>query len=551
MRIGRSYKQHGVAGTWDAIVIGSGIGGLTSASLLAKHAGKRVLVLERHYTAGGFTHTFHRPGYEWDVGVHYVGEVHKEGTLMRRVFDHLTDGELRWADMGEVYDTIVIGDDRYELVKGRQAFRQRLHEYFPQDGAAIDRYLELVGETVRKGKRYFLEKALPPVVGRLLGPIMRRPLLNAARRTTAEVLAELTDNPRLRGVLAGQYGDYGLPPAESSWFIHCLIVHHYLGGAAYPVGGSSRIAETMLPAIEQAGGAVITSAEVERILVDDGRAVGVRLAGGEEVRAPLVISDAGVGVTYGRLLPVEVASALPRPGADIPPSLAHVSLYVGLRHTAAELGLRPGNLWCYPSDDHDGNVARYLADPEAPLPVAYLSFPSAKDPDFERRYPGRATIEAIGVARWEWFARWQDAPWRKRGDDYESFKQRYADRLLAEIIRQCPKVDGKIDHMELSTPLTTKHFAGHPQGEIYGLAHTPARFADRRLRPHTPIRGLYLTGADICSAGVGGALMGGVLTAAAVTRKNLLSAILRDRQGTMVAQPNAMSTSPAGSPSSS
>ena len=75
MKVGTSYKQAEIAGDFDAIVIGSGMGGLTVAALLAKHGGKRVLVLERHYTAGGFTHSFRRPGYEWDVGVHYIGQV--------------------------------------------------------------------------------------------------------------------------------------------------------------------------------------------------------------------------------------------------------------------------------------------------------------------------------------------------------------------------------------------------------------------------------------------------------------------------------------------
>ena len=106
---------------------------------------------------------------------------------------------------------------------------------------------------------------------------------------------------------------------------------------------------------------------------------------------------------------------------------------------------------------------------------------------------------------------------------------RLRDRLLGELYRQCPQVEGKVDHAELSTPLTTQHFAGHPSGEIYGLAHTPERFAARRLRPHTPIANLFLTGADICTAGVGGALMGGVLTATAITRKNMITAMLRER----------------------
>jgi len=532
MRIGRSYKQHGIpAGPWDAIVIGSGLGGLATAALLARHRGQRVLVLERHYTAGGFTHTFTRPGYEWDVGVHYVGDVHRPGTLLRRLFDHLTDGELAWEDLGEVYDRIVIGEetpDVYDFVRGREAWRARMHEYFPAERDAIDRYIEHVRATTRTTRRYFLEKALPPSLALIGGPLLRRPALREARRTVRDVLGDLTRNPRLAGVLAGQYGDYGLPPGQASWLMHALLVGHYFAGGAYPVGGASRIAATILPGIERAGGAVITSAEVEQILVEDGRAVGVRLAGGEEVRARAVISDAGVAITYGRLLDPDarqragVAARLP--GA--PPSVAHLSLYVGLKRTARELGLERPNQWIYPHHDHDRNIARYLADPDAPLPVAYLSFPSAKDPDFERRHPGRATIEVIGLAPYAWFARWQDSPWKKRGDDYESFKQRLADRLLEALVRRVPSVATAIDHAELSTPLTTRHFAGHPDGEIYGLSHTPARFEARDLRVHTPVRGLYLTGADVCTAGVGGALMGGVLAATAIARRNVLGTVL-------------------------
>ena len=533
-RLGRSYKQHGIPDPgprgWDAIVIGSGLGGLTAASLLARHADKRVLVLERHYTAGGFTHTFHRPGYEWDVGVHYVGDVHRPHTLLRRAFDHLSDGELAWADMGEVYDTIVIGDDRYDLVAGRERFRERMHGYFPRQATAIDRYLSELRATTHRSKRFFLEKVLPPTLGALASPALRWPARRDTRRTVREVLGAITDDPRLAGVLTGQYGDYGLPPGEASWFMHALLVQHYLNGAAYPVGGSSRIAATILPGIERAGGAVVTSAEVARILVEDGRARGVRLASGEEIRAPLVISDAGVALTFGPLLGPDAAARAgvspTVPGAA--PSFAHVSLYVGLRHDAATLGLTRANRWIYPGHDHDHNVARYVADPGAPLPVTYLSFPSAKDPDFARRFPGRATIEVIGVAPYAWFARWEDLPWKKRGADYEALKQQLTERLLAALYKECPAVAGKVDHVELSTPLTTRHFAGHPHGEIYGLAHTPARFAARQLRPHTPIAGLYLTGADICTAGIGGALMGGVLTAAAITRRNLIASILGD-----------------------
>ncbi len=527
-RIGRSYKQHPVSGTWDTIVIGSGLGGLVTAGLLARHAGQRVLVLERHYTAGGFTHTFTRPGYEWDVGVHYIGDVHRERSMMRRMFDHLSDGALRWADLGEVYDTVIIGDDRYELVAGREAFRRRMHGYFPRQTRAIDRYLERVASTVRKSTGFFMEKALPPMLAKLAGGAMRWPAMREARRTVREVLSELTDDERLIGVLTAQYGDYGLPPGQASFFMHALLVSHYFAGAAYPVGGSAQIAATLLPGIERAGGQVVTNAEVERVLLEQGRAVGVRLADGNELRAARVVSDAGWAITTSRLLPAEVAASkglAPRlPGVEA--SVAHVSLYLGLSKDPAELKLPRSNLWIYPHHDHDANMARYLADPSAPLPVAYVSFPSAKDPDFGRRYPGRSTIEVIGLAPFEWFARWEDTRWHKRGESYDTFKQALADRLRAALVQQLPQVAGAIDHAELSTPLSTRHFAGHPRGEIYGLSHNPARFAQRALRPQTRVPGLYLTGADICTAGVGGAMMGGVLTASVVIGRNLLGKVL-------------------------
>ena len=112
----QSYKKNfKTEEKYDTIVIGSGIAGLTTAAFLSKE-GKSVLVLERHYTAGGFTHVFKRKGYEWDVGVHYIGEVQRPNSTIRRIFDYISDGKLQWADMGRVYDRIIIGEKEYELV---------------------------------------------------------------------------------------------------------------------------------------------------------------------------------------------------------------------------------------------------------------------------------------------------------------------------------------------------------------------------------------------------------------------------------------------------
>jgi len=536
MRIGTSYKQHpGLADEWDAIVIGSGIGGLSVAATLAKLAGIRVLVLERHYTAGGFTHTFRRPGYEWDVGVHYIGEASDPRGMTSRLFDFITDGELEWADMGDVYDRIILGENSYDLVKGFENFRAQLHEYFPGDKDAIDAYLEKVVATMKKSQLFFAEKAVPPFVSSLFGGMMRRPVLKEATRTTREVLEEITQNQELIGVLTGQFGDYGLVPAKSSFLIHSMVVAHYFRGAAYPVGGSSRIAETILPVIESSGGEVVTNAEVAEIIIEDGQAVGVKLVDGHELRAPTVISDAGAANTFEHLVPAAVAEQIgyAAKAREVGSSVAHLSLYVGLKGTTEELQLKKTNFWIYQNHKHEENFERFEADINAPFPVVYLSFPSAKDPDFDHRYPGHSTIEAVTLGPYDSFKRWEGTSWKKRGAEYDELKASLSERLLENIYKYAPATRGKVEIAELSTPLTTRNFAAHPQGEIYGLQLTPNRFKQRWLRPRTPIKGLYLTGADAAGPGVMGALMGGMLCGSAVLKGNVLGQVLKHQAQTL------------------
>ncbi len=529
MGVGTPFKRLEKKDGYDAVVIGSGLGAMAFGAIMAKE-GKKVLLLEKHYVAGGFTHVFKRKEYEWDVGIHYVGDVHKDFTFLSIMFDYITDHKLKWTEMDEVYDRVIIEDRSYDFRSGKENFIAMLYERFPGEETAIDKYIEAVYRSTSQNKKFFQERALPPLLSKLVGSFLTNKYYEMSDRTTSEVLDQITDNQELKAVLCGQYGDHGLPPGQSSFAMQAVVNKHYWKGGGFPVGGCERIAETIVPVIEKAGGAVAVRAGVEKILVKDGRAYGVEMEDGSTIEAPMIVSGAGYLNTMGRLLDRKVQQEIGfDPSKGVPPSVSHVCLYIGLKHDLRELGIGSTNYWVYPSNDHDKNVADYLADPSKPFPVTYISFPSLKDPEWNDRYPGKSTIEMITLAPFEWFAKWKDERWKHRGEEYEAYKEQYSQRLLGELYKQFPQLESKIDYYELSTPLSTAHFVNYENGEIYGLDHTPERYRMKELRPRTPIKNLYLTGQDIVTCGIGGALMGGVLTAAHVTNGFWLADKIVDR----------------------
>ena len=326
---------------YDTIVIGSGIGGLTAAAFLSKE-GQKVLVLERHYTAGGFTHIFKRNGYEWDAGIHYVGEVQRPNSVIRRMFDYISDGKLQWADMGRVYDRIIIGKKEYEFVKGVENFKEKLIGYFPEEKNAINQYVDLVFAVVKSMGSYYSSKVLPPSLARLLGGKMRKKYLEFASKTTDEVLRSITQNETLIKVLTGQYGDYGLPPKQSSFAMHATVVRHYFNGGSFPVGGSSQIVQTIDPVIEKACGMILINAEVDKILIEKNKAIGVQMKDGRKFHAKNVVSSTGIFNTYEKLIPSAVLKKhkMQKQLQKVNPSVAHACLYIGLKGSPEALQLQ-------------------------------------------------------------------------------------------------------------------------------------------------------------------------------------------------------------------
>ena len=519
------YRTELASEKFDVIIIGSGISGLTCAALLAQE-GRRVLVLEKHFKAGGWTHTFKRKNYEWDVGIHYIGDVHRPWSPVRKLFDRITDGKLMWHKMDDNYDRIIFPNEQYNFYCPKQRFIEELSKKFPQEKSALKSYLNLLSNTVKSGLPYFSNKAMPKLIGNLTYPFMSRKFLSYSNKKTYDVLKTLTSNEKLISVLTGQWGDHGLPPKQSSFYMHAVVAKHYLDGGNYPIGSSRKIAETVTDVIEKFGGEVAVNASVDEISTKNGKVQSIIMDNGDELHAPTIISSAGIINTYGTFLRNYTQKAkFNKRLKNIDQTKSYVCLYIGLNKSDKELGIKNTNLWIYPGYDHDKNVSLYQHDQNTEFPVLYISFPSAKDPEYQKKFPNNATMEAITLAHWSWYDRWKLGDWKNRGEEYEKEKEELSQRILNKVYQHVPQIKNSLDYYELSTPLTVKSLANYPKGEMYGIDHKPERFRQRWLKPSTEIKGLYLTGQDILSVGVSSSLISGMSTVSSILKKNMFKTL--------------------------
>ena len=169
--------------------------------------------------------------------------------------------------------------------------------------------------------------------------------------------------------------------------------------------------------------------------------------------------------------------------------------------------------------------SKYMNDSNEEFPVVYVSFPSAKDPDWDRNHSNCATMEAITFGRWDDYKDWVNKPWKKRGESYEEFKESISRKILDVVYQHVSQAECAMDYYELSTPLSVRDMAHYPAGEMYGLDHTSERFHQNWLKPQTEIKNLFLTGQDVTTVGVTSALFSGLLTASSILNKNLMKTL--------------------------
>jgi all-trans-retinol 13,14-reductase len=564
---GRLDKALPDGGVYDAVLIGSGPGSMATAASLAR-LGWKCCVLEQGEELGGGAHVFSSGGFEFETGVHYLGN-EKE---MRGLLSFLTCDTLELAPLGTrvsatravegvdvdgvdgvMYDHIVIGDKSYPMVEGADSFIGMLKHRFPSkaDHALIDRFASKLAhhmsQAYKESAAMFFRLKVPLILDwwplhplrRLLQRLMGRHYLNAALKTSHELMRECGIEPssQLGGAILGQYPDAGMRPDKCSSMMHMGVMTHYINGSLYPNGGSGALPRKMNHVIRAAGGMSFVQSRVTSLLmgVGGGKCEGVVVDGtsdkGVEIRGRLVVSGAGALRSYRDLVSKvptfksRADAAVARIGRASDLSCAFIFLFVGLDTTGqpdVEIDERNHNTWVYPEADYVRMEQRAEASEPwtQPMPM-FVASGSSKDPSWQGRFgKHKKTIVVLSTCPWEWVKPWAHMSHEERSKDqsYTAFKAKAKEALMEQGFRRVfPKLERYIVHTDVGTPLSTNNFLATDEGECYGRSATPGRWLCPDLSPYTPVPNLYLTGQDVCTLGLTGAIFGGYLTSCAIT----------------------------------
>ena len=464
-----------VANEPDVIVIGSGMGGMTTAAALSRLKHK-VLLVEQAQTIGGLTHTFSRNGFSWDVGLHYCGTFGKDQPA-GRVLGWLSGGAIEFRSVGTVYDTLHFpGGFEIAVARPATAYKMELKERFPDSVAGIDAYFEALQSAVAAAHLVAVERAMPEPFRSAHRWWNKKKIQRWCGRTTGEVIADITTDPKLAAVLSAQWGTYGGNPQESSFGVHATVMSHYLDGAGYPVGGAAVIARSLVPVIEAAGGSARASTPVSEILVREGKAIGVRTSSGEVLKAPVIVSAIGARETVKRLLPQEVRDQeWAREVADFRPSICHFQIFLGFEGDIARHGATRANHWFYESEDTNDGIWSAVTDD--PIPMTFVSFPSLKNAAHDPGSSNKHTGDVMVFADWSSVAEFADGGAEERADEWAAFKQDVEAKLMGFFTAKFPALAPLVVYRELGTPLATRVIYWARQGRALRRRDDPAPHA--------------------------------------------------------------------------
>ena len=534
-------------GDWDAIVVGSGLGGLACAAYLCA-AGRRTLVLEAHSVAGGNSQVFrrrvHGVEYEFDVGIHYIGECGRDG-LIARILDGLGLAErivFRPLDP-DGYSTLVFPGLRFRVPVGWDAYRKRLLETFPDEVDALGRVVDVLRELGEQGRRLQNQES---GLGELLAATPS--IAKWGLRPVTELFADHGLSQRAQAVLLGEQGDYAVRPSKTPGLLAAGLTDHYMRGAFYPEGGGQVMAARLIEAIRAFGGEVRVRAAVERIVVESGRVRGVVLAkGAERIDAPVVVSNADLKRTVLELVGLDAF----RPETvervrSFRMSLPLFATYLDLDVDLAAQGVPNTNYWIWGSYDLEGIYAELEAGRMTSSPLAYVTAASLKDPANPHLAPrGHTNLQIMTLVPRE-YALWhvEQGPQSAKSNRYHrdpEYRRRKAlliERLIEIAEDVIPGLGAHVVWKEAATPVTQERFTHSTGGTSYGIEFATDQMGPLRIGPATDVAGLYLAGASTPSGhGIGGVLRSGVIAASAILDTDLLGML---RSGDRIGDPGRL-----------
>jgi len=508
---------------WDAIIIGSGLSGLTAAAYLTTN-GVRTLVLEQYDVAGGCSQTFRRKNlWQFDVGLHYIGGV-IDGDIARVLRGVGLDDRVEFTELDpDGFDTFVFPDFTFRVPKGWDNYTERLVETFPEEEASLQEVTRIMETIVIE-----LRAAGVPEKDFEAFALRAPTFMKWGLRSLTEMFDEFGLSEQARAVLTGQAGDYATPPSRTPVILHSGLVDHYLQeGAWYVKDGGQALAGHLIDVIHTNGGRVRTHARVEGIEVDDGVVKAVTLENDERIEAPAVIATGDIKHTFNELL---APGAVTEDTLDIingyRMATPLVTVYLGVDFDINDR-MPATNFWIHPRYDSEAYYEFVKAgefDPRTPI---YISSASVKDPGNTHHAPaGCSTLELMT---------WATPSLEAWGVKDESGAGRYSkqagyrevkDRITQQLIEGAEQVLGELEsHIlwkEAATPMTQTRYTLSSEGSSYGIELATDQIGPLRPATRTAIEGLYLAGVSTRRGhGIVGAMLGGRDAAGAVLGRNL------------------------------